>query len=101
MKVTNALQMTLPNTTSAFGSTQKDSSNNGSDFASMLLSPVKNALQSSRQKDQVVHHFMNEKASIGQVAEAVNAARLDLTAAQKICDKTMQAFNDLIYKTSL
>jgi len=94
----------VSNSISAFiraSSLQTPESSHNVAFSTLVSEPIKETLNASRHKDHVIRSYLQGDVSLTEVTQAVHQARIDWMALQKISEKTIQALNDLIFKTGL
>ena len=70
-------------------------------FSSLVQGAVQETLKISRERDQAVENYMAGKATVMEVTQKVQQAKLDWMAFQKVSEATLKAFNDLVYKTGM
>jgi flagellar hook-basal body complex protein FliE len=78
------------------GDSAAESSNEGGDFASLLKTGAKAAIEAGKKSEELSKQAIAGKADVRDVVAAVNNAELTLQTVVAVRDKVINAYSDIL-----
>jgi flagellar hook-basal body complex protein FliE len=78
------------------GESKAEASGDGSDFASLLKTGAKTAIEAGKKSEELSKQAIAGKADVRDVVAAVNNAELTLQTVVAVRDKVISAYSDIL-----